>query len=44
MPWVQHVAAVGENVMLCGENRERDGLKLPGKQESLETSRFASET
>ncbi len=27
------VAAVGENVMLCGENRERDGLKLPGKQE-----------
>ena len=26
------VAAVGENVMLCGENRERDGLKLPGKQ------------
>ncbi len=27
------VAAVGENVMLCGENRERDGLKLPDKQE-----------
>ena len=27
------VAAVGENVMLCGENRERDGLRLPGKQE-----------
>ena len=27
------VAAVGENVMLCGENRERKGLSLPGKQE-----------
>lgn len=27
------VAAVGENVMLCGENREREGLGLPGKQE-----------
>lgn len=27
------VAAVGENVMLCGENREREGLRLPGKQE-----------
>ena len=27
------VAAVGENVMLCGENRDRKGLRLPGKQE-----------
>ena len=27
------VAAVGENVMLCGENRDRTSLRLPGKQE-----------
>ena len=27
------VAAVGENVMLCGENRDRQGLKLPGRQQ-----------
>ena len=27
------IAAVGENVMLCGENRDRKGLRLPGKQE-----------
>lgn len=27
------IAAVGENVMLCGENRDRQGLSLPGKQE-----------
>ena len=27
------IAAVGENVMLCGENRDRIGLRLPGKQE-----------
>ena len=27
------VAAMGENVMLCGENRDRLGLRLPGKQE-----------
>ena len=27
------IAAVGENVMLCGENRDRQGLRLPGKQE-----------
>ena len=27
------VAAVGENVMLCGENRDRKGLRLPGSQE-----------
>ena len=26
------VAAMGENVMLCGENRDRQGLHLPGKQ------------
>lgn len=27
------IAAMGENVMLCGENRDRYGLRLPGKQE-----------
>ena len=27
------IATVGENVMLCGENRDRQGLRLPGKQE-----------
>ena len=27
------IVAVGENVMLCGENRDREGLRLPGKQE-----------
>lgn len=27
------IAAVGENVMLCGENRDRQGLYLPGHQE-----------
>ena len=27
------VVAVGENVMLCGENRDRTSLRLPGKQE-----------
>ena len=29
------VAAVGENVMLCGENRDRMSLRLPGKQEQF---------
>ena len=27
------VAAVGENVMLCGENRDRQHLRLPGRQQ-----------
>ena len=27
------IAAMGENVMLCGENRYRQGLRLPGKQQ-----------
>ena len=27
------IAAMGENVMLCGENRDRQGLRLPGKQQ-----------
>lgn len=27
------IAAMGENVMLCGENRDRQGLGLPGRQE-----------
>jgi beta-glucosidase len=26
---------MGENVMLCGENRDRKGLRLPGKQEQF---------
>ena len=29
------VAAMGENVMLCGENRDRLGLRLPGRQEQF---------
>lgn len=29
------IAAVGENVMLCGENRDRKGLRLPGRQEEF---------
>ena len=29
------IAAMGENVMLCGENRDRLGLRLPGKQEQF---------
>ena len=29
------IAAVGENVMLCGENRDRQSLRLPGKQEQF---------
>lgn len=28
------VAAMGENVLLCGENRERPTLRLPGSQEA----------
>ena len=29
------IAAVGENVMLCGENRDRGSLRLPGRQEQF---------
>ncbi|MCF0244430.1 MAG: glycoside hydrolase family 3 C-terminal domain-containing protein [Bacteroidaceae bacterium] len=29
------VAAVGENAILCGENRDRTTLRLPGKQEEF---------
>ena len=29
------VVAVGENVMLCGENRDRMSLRLPGRQEQF---------
>ena len=29
------IAAMGENVMLCGENRDRKGLRLPGSQEQF---------
>lgn len=27
------IACMGENVMLCGENRDRQGLRLPGRQQ-----------
>lgn len=29
------VAAVGENIYLCGENRARNGIRLPGDQEQF---------
>ena len=29
------VAAMGENVMLCGENRDRQTMRLPGRQEQF---------
>ena len=29
------IAAMGENVMLCGENRDRQSLRLPGKQDQF---------
>lgn len=29
------IAAMGENVMLCGENRDRTTLRLPGNQEAF---------
>lgn len=29
------IAAVGENVILCGENRDRKHLRLPGNQEAF---------
>lgn len=29
------IAAVGENTMLCGENRDRGSLRLPGSQEAF---------
>ena len=29
------VAAMGENVLLCGENRDRGGIRLPGDQEEF---------
>ncbi|MCQ2183049.1 MAG: glycoside hydrolase family 3 C-terminal domain-containing protein [Bacteroidales bacterium] len=29
------IAAVGENVFLCGENRSRNGIRLPGEQEKF---------
>ncbi|MDO4162937.1 MAG: glycoside hydrolase family 3 C-terminal domain-containing protein [Bacteroides sp.] len=29
------IAAVGENTMLCGENRDRSSLRLPGSQEAF---------
>lgn len=36
------IAAMGENVMLCGENRDRQGLSLPGKQEAYVESLLAT--
>lgn len=36
------VAAVGENVILCGENRDRKGLRLPGKQEEFVNALIAT--
>lgn len=36
------IAAVGENVILCGENRDRKGLRLPGKQEDFVRSLIAT--
>ena len=36
------VAAVGENTMLCGENRDRGSVKLPGKQEEFVKSLIAT--
>lgn len=29
------IAAVGENLFLCGENRDRETLRLPGEQEAF---------
>lgn len=29
------VAAMGENALLCGENRDRGGMRLPGSQEQF---------
>ena len=29
------IAAMGENLYLCGEGREREGIKLPGDQEAF---------
>lgn len=29
------IAAMGENDLLCGENRDRNGLRLPGSQEAF---------
>lgn len=36
------IAAMGENVMLCGENRDRKGIRLPGKQELYVESLIAT--
>lgn len=36
------IAAMGENVLLCGENRERLTLSLPGRQEAYVESLLAT--
>ncbi|MBQ0057967.1 MAG: glycoside hydrolase family 3 C-terminal domain-containing protein [Bacteroidales bacterium] len=36
------IAAMGENVLLCGENRERPTLRLPGRQEEYVESLLAT--
>mgnify|MGYP004448479681 CR=1 FL=1 len=36
------IAAVGENAILCGENRDRQHLRLPGRQEQFVESLIAT--
>lgn len=36
------IAAVGENAILCGENRDRKHLRLPGKQEEYVNALIAT--
>ena len=36
------IAAMGENVYLCGENRARNGIRLPGDQEEFVRSLLAT--
>lgn len=37
------IAAVGENVILCGENRDRKHLRLPGRQEEFVKALIATD-
>lgn len=36
------IAAMGENVILCGENRDRTSLRLPGEQEQFVSELIAT--
>lgn len=36
------IAAVGENLFLCGENRDRETMRLPGEQEAFVESLIAT--